>query len=46
MARANWDEKGTNYDKAKVKTGFGISSPESHETPGLVVTPNIVLKTR
>jgi hypothetical protein len=28
------DEKETNYNKAKVKTGLGINSPEWDEKPG------------
>jgi hypothetical protein len=33
------DGKGSNYDKAKVKTGFGINSSKCTEIPGLEVTP-------
>ena len=32
-------EKGSNYDLAKVKTGFGINSSKFNEIPGLEVTP-------
>ena len=33
------DGKGSNYDLANVKTGFGINSSKCNEIPGLVVTP-------
>lgn len=38
-------EKGSNYDLAKVKTGFGINSSKCNEIPGLEVTPRTGVKT-
>ena len=35
-------EKGSNYDLAKVKTGFGINSSKCNEIPGLEVTPRLM----